>query len=177
MRQFDYICDDTEKLVTGLSDHQFNWRPQPGRWSIAECFGHLLITTGESIPSMEALVAKAEAQSLRSSGPFKRTWFGDLFIRAVEPPYRVIRVKTFKYMIPAPDRPLVEVVPAFLELQERVRELIRRADGLDLGAVTHKVPAGVNLTLGQWFEFVAAHERRHLWQARNVRNLPLFPSI
>jgi hypothetical protein len=25
------------------------------------------------------------------------------------------------------------------------------------------------MTIGQWFRFLAAHERRHLWQANRVR--------
>ncbi len=30
--------------------------------------------------------------------------------------------------------------------------------------------------LGQWFAFLAAHERRHLWQAWQVRRHPEFPA-
>ena len=29
-----------ESLTHGLSEGQFNWRPEPGRWSIAECITH-----------------------------------------------------------------------------------------------------------------------------------------
>lgn len=43
---------------------------------------------------------------------------------------------------------------------------IERADGLDLAAVRKRMHRPVWLTLGQWFAFTAAHERRHLWQAR-----------
>jgi hypothetical protein len=35
----------------------------------------------------------------------------------------------------------------------------------------------LKFTLGQAFRLLAAHERRHLWQARNVRNAPNFPAV
>ena len=45
------------------------------------------------------------------------------------------------------------------------------ADGLDLAAV--RVPSPVNrllrLPLGAYFDFILAHDRRHLWQARQAR--------
>jgi len=31
------------------------------------------------------------------------------------------------------------------------------------------------MPLGAYFAFVLAHDRRHLWQARNVRTAPEFP--
>jgi hypothetical protein len=34
----------------------------------------------------------------------------------------------------------------------------------------------VKISLGQVFPFIAAHERRHLWQARRVREDANFPA-
>lgn len=66
----------------------------------------------------------------------------------------------------------------FFELQERWIELAARADGLDLAAVKIRSPIApvLRFSLGQCFAINAAHERRHVWQARRVREAPGFPS-
>ena len=39
--QFDAIESDVRALVSGLSEAQGHWRPEPGGWSVAECLDHL----------------------------------------------------------------------------------------------------------------------------------------
>lgn len=173
-RQFEAIAAEAQSLAAGLTDAQFNWRPAPNSWSVAECLGHLNITTEGALKVIDKLVAELRSKGLRSQGPFRHGWQGRLFIWMTEPPYR-LKVPTFKHMVPPPDRPVREVLPVFLGLQSALLERLARADGLDLTAVHARNPAKVKLDLGQWFGFVAAHERRHLWQARNVRTNPRFP--
>lgn len=54
---------------------------------------------------------------------------------------------------------------------------MEQAEGLDLARV--KVPAleagRLRFNLQLTFAWIVAHERRHLWQARQVRNHPAFP--
>lgn len=52
------------------------------------------------------------------------------------------------------------------------------SDGLDLSAVSTASPAArfFTLTLGQCFGALAAHDRRHLWQAHQVVAHPAFPT-
>lgn len=61
-------------------------------------------------------------------------------------------------------------------LRELVREIhgygaLRSADGLDLARikVTSPVTRLLRLSLGQWLAGLAGHQRRHLWQARQVK--------
>jgi len=51
-------------------------------------------------------------------------------------------------------------------------ERVRRDDGLDLAHVRTISPVNrlLRMPLGAYFDFFIAHDRRHLWQARNVRN-------
>ena len=48
---------------------------------------------------------------------------------------------------------------------------VRRAEGLDLARVkvTSPIMPLLRQPLGTWLLFLAAHERRHLWQAWSVR--------
>jgi hypothetical protein len=54
---------------------------------------------------------------------------------------------------------------------------LEQADGLDMARV--KVPAleagRFRFNLQLTFAWIVAHERRHLWQARQVRNHAAFP--
>lgn len=88
----------------------------------------------------------------------------------MEPPVR-FRVAAPKAVVPDAGRPVAEVMPTFLALQDRFQEHLAAADGLDLGRVLVRSPPSkyVKLSLEQAFVSMAAHQRRHLWQARGVR--------
>jgi len=60
----------------------------------------------------------------------------------------------------------------FLRVRDQLAERVRQADGLDLkrARVTSPVTRLLRMPLGAYFAFILAHERRHLWQARQVRN-------
>jgi hypothetical protein len=64
----------------------------------------------------------------------------------------------------------------FLDWQDRLAERIRLADGLDLRLASHASPLPLwQWTLGTYIAVCLAHERRHIWQARQVRNERGFP--
>ena len=56
--------------------------------------------------------------------------------------------------------------------------VLRQANGLDLGRVRVRAPMNkwVRFSLGSGFAFMAAHERRHLWQARQIIAMKGFPA-
>jgi hypothetical protein len=175
-RQFEEILQQTDELIRGLGEEQFNWRPEPGRWSIAECFDHLNVTAGLYLPLIEAAIERAKAAGLYGRGPFRRTLFGRLFLRATEPPPKV-KLKSPKGFRPSPDKRTSDVVPAFAAAQRRYLQSVSAASGLHLSKIKVKSPASplIKLTLEEAIALMAAHERRHLWQARQVRNHPDFP--
>ncbi len=39
--EIDANLSHAESITHGLTREQFAWRPEPGRWSIGECFAHL----------------------------------------------------------------------------------------------------------------------------------------
>jgi hypothetical protein len=175
-RQVEAIQDDASDLMNDVTEAQFNWRPGPDRWSIAECLEHLNITARLYFPVINEKITEALMRGLKSQGPFRHGWFGKFFLRTAEPPAK-IRVKTPRRFVPPSDRPMSEVWPEFMTFQERLIELISRANGVDLARIKVQIPATklIKLSLGQSFGLVAAHERRHLWQARQVKSDPNFP--
>jgi hypothetical protein len=171
------IKQDYPGIVARLSHEQFNWRPAPDKWSIAQCFDHLNLTAAKFVPAMDAAITRARQQGSLSQGPFAYPMLERWFVRSQEPPPRM-RTRAFKRFIPASERPASEVMPRFANWQEQIGEQIRNADGIDLARARHKSPVLPILTwrLGTMIALTLAHERRHIWQARQVRTHPNFPA-
>jgi hypothetical protein len=66
----------------------------------------------------------------------------------------------------------------WVRTHKSLEQLVRDANGVDLAKV--KVPSPITslirYNLGMAFWIQTAHDRRHLWQAREVRNSPGFPA-
>jgi hypothetical protein len=170
------IRQEVPGIVANLSDDRFNWRPSPERWSIAQCLGHLNLTAARFVPAIDAAIADARAKGLLSPGPFSYPLLERRFVRLQEPPPKM-RGRAFKRFVPPADLPMRDAVAQFLDWQEQIGERLRRADGVDLRRAKHKSPVLPLLTwrLGTMFAMILAHERRHLWQAKQVRVDPGFP--
>jgi hypothetical protein len=88
-----------------------------------------------------------------------------------------IRFRTPRVYAPQNGRPAAEVVEEFSLVQQELMNSVRAANGLDLARAKVTVPIRkfIKLSLGQEFALIAAHERRHIWQAQQVRAHPDFP--
>src|SRR5689334_5839385 len=103
-RQFLALKDEAQTLFAGLDHGQFNWRPQPGVWSVAECFDHLNVTGKLYGAAIDEKIRQARAQQLFSPGPFRYGWFGNWFVRSIEPPVKT-KFKAPKLFVPQADKP------------------------------------------------------------------------
>jgi hypothetical protein len=146
-----------ETLVAGLSEAQFNWRPAPGRWSTA--------------------IVDARSSKLTAPGPYRYGWHWRYFINSMEPPVKT-KFKAPKKYVPPGDAPLGPTVAEFRRIGNALLDLIPQANGLDLARIKIRMAAAplFRMPLGARFHLLAAHDRRHLWQARDVRNHPQFPA-
>ncbi|MBZ5587852.1 MAG: DinB family protein [Acidobacteriia bacterium] len=176
LRQFDDANREAQRMVEGLSDRQFNWRPASGRWSIAECYGHLNIVGSEMLPVIDDAVAEARARAWYSNDAFRPRLVGRLLLKATEPPVRHRR-RAREHHVPASDQFVKDVLPALVDLNRVLASRVQAANGLDLSRPRVSAPATTifRLSLFELFLFLAAHGRRHLRQARAVREHPLFP--
>jgi hypothetical protein len=169
LRQIEAIKADARALLAGVSRDDFNRRPGPKRWSVAQCFDHLN-TLRKVFPAIDRAIDEAERRGLASPGPFRYGWFARWNVRSMEPPPR-FRMRTFKLLLPR-DTPLDrdDVLREFVELRDQFAARVRRADGLDLkrAVVVSPLSRFFRLPLGAYVAFMLAHDRRHLWQARKV---------
>ena len=170
-QQFEQIAVDAKDLTDGLTEAQFNWRPTPAEWSIGECLSHLIAVGTEELGTIGKAIEQGRARGLTAPGsPFELSAIERFLMRETEPPARH-SVPTTKRFQPIHGQPVTGVLPTFLHLQRQLTILIEEMDGLDLRRI--KVPMPISslfkLSLGATVAQCAAHERRHLAQARRVR--------
>jgi hypothetical protein len=169
-QQFEEIKVQARELSEGLNEERFNWRPAPNQWSIEECLAHLTIVGQWEVAAIERAIEDARARGLTGSGPFRYGPLDRFIVRMTEPPARR-KVRAPRRFLPLHGQPVTAIVPTFLHLQSQFLLQIERAEGLDLARVKVVTPISrfLKMSLGMMFAQMAAHERRHMEQARRVR--------
>lgn len=167
----------TEEHIVPLTDRQLVWQPAPGRWSVAECLDHLNVVGYTILPRMGKVIDRAREAGKLRRGSWKPGWLGRGFVRFIEPPYKR-RIPAPKVFTPPPTQNPRDIVRRFVELQPELIALLYRADDIDLGKVKVHSPVTklLKLPLGDYLQFLIAHERRHLWQAEQVWKSEGFPA-
>lgn len=171
------VRQDAVGLMSGLSEAQFNWQPAPGRWSVAGCIDHLNKSAASLfIPKIDGAIADARARGLKSDGPFAFPLFERWAIRTNDAPAKM-RFKAPKGVQPSPNLSLDQVRTEFVRWQDELSKRIHEADGLDLRRAKEVFPFWpLKWSLGTLMLMMISHERRHIHQAREVRQNPSFPA-
>lgn len=181
LRRIETVRTRTRTLVDGLDRKQFNWRPDPKRWSIGECLEHLVLSGEKFVPRIEKAVEEGRAKGITGSGPFKHGFMGNMMVNmsgdATLPPKRRFKAPGFARPAAEKDREKGEIVGRFFTLQDRLEEAVKKADGLDLAAIKAPSPMPVlKFSLGQWLFMTTGHQLRHVWQAEQVQQAQEFPA-
>lgn len=165
------IADSRQRanaLIADLPAEQLMHRPDPGKWSIAECLAHLNLTAATVQQLMTKAIERGRREKKFGPGPFSVGARGRLFIWIAEPPPK-FRIRAPKNVRPPAtiDDPL-QVLPQFLHAQDEWERLMREQEGLDLAKI--KVGQGAfRMRLAAALPWMMAHQRRHLLQAENVK--------
>jgi hypothetical protein len=167
MNQADAAAD---ALASRVSDEELFWQPDQGRrWSIALCLDHLAVAnTVYGRPIREAIDAARVAGWTRRA-PATPGFFGRKFIESLEPP---VKRRT---SAPGKIKPLAltsrtAVLDAYHKAHDEIRRLITDAAQIDVNRATFRNPfiGLVRVKVATGFNVIAAHDRRHLWQAEQV---------
>jgi hypothetical protein len=169
--QFEATEREGRALAESLSEAEFNWQPAPGSWSIGQCLQHLATGTDEVLPAIDRAIATAQEHQWMAQGPVRYGLFARMMVTSMEPPVKW-RMKTNRMFQPARE-PLqrVAVLAELAASRGRILERVRQSVGLNLkrAIVVSPVSRLIRVPLGAYLAFLAAHDRRHLWQARQVR--------
>ena len=169
---FDVNEREARQIVHDLDEPAGTWRTEPGSWSVAECLDHLAVGNRVYLAAMDPSAAKAREAARLRRGPAVPGLIGGWFVRSLEPPvgsWRKLRAP--RTIVPRPSPPLADAAAAFFASHAQVLQFLRTYAGIDLAGVRFPNPfiRGIRFSLATGLHVLAAHERRHLWQAWNVR--------
>jgi hypothetical protein len=175
-----------ESLTVGLSREQFNWQPVSGRWSIGQNLAHLNLVNELDLAPIHAAIAAGHARHLTGEGPFAYGMLVRRFVAGMEPlgssPSANRKFKAPGKYAPSNENDVAKTLAEYQRISTALRELAQSAAGLNLARVKTPIMAlptwlqGVyKMPLGARLAVLAAHDRRHLWHAELVRQIPDFP--
>jgi hypothetical protein len=177
LEQLDAIMLDRRSLCDMLSARQLNWRPAPRRWSIAQNLEHITLTFALYPVAIRRMLAEAKARKAAGGGRYREGFIARRVVASQEPPPG-LRIRTTRRVDPGPDLDHETVLTRFDDTLEQLRALIVASDGVPLDHARMQSPFVplLRFTLRQVLQLNLAHTRRHLWQARQVRQHPSFPA-
>jgi hypothetical protein len=145
-------------------------QPAPdGGWSISQCLEHLNTYGHYYLPQIQQGLGKPLSKPVPDT--FQSSWLGNYFTRLMDPKTGKKKQKAFKDYIPPADLDAYAVVAEFIQQQETLLTYLKQARNADLNAI--KIPVSIlkwiKLRLGDVFQFLIAHNERHMVQAK--RNL------
>src|SRR5688500_12611967 len=176
LQELEVVRRRARETMAGLRPEQWSWKTARERWSAGEVLAHVNQTNRMYITALDNAIRKGKERRTFSRGPYRHGRLGEFILREIEPPPRR-KFRAPRVFVP----PVGDVGPSALqeyeELFTRVGELLREANGLDLGKVLVVSPASrfVRISLGQAFRLLGAHARRHLWQIQRLLQEPEFP--
>lgn len=159
--------DTAVEIFQNMKEEQLLAPAENGGWSIAQCLQHLNVYGDYYLPQIKKTIDK---HTDTAKTDFKSSWFGAYFTKMMEPEIGTKKMKAFKKYNPPPQLNAHAVVAAFIQQQETLLTLLQKASSADLDA---KIPISltplIRLKLGDTFQFVIAHDERHMQQAkRNI---------
>ncbi len=154
--------------ITGLSPAQWNFKPGPDRWSVAECAEHIVL-------SEEFLLGIVTDKLLKSPPASKDLKSND------ERVLKLIQDRSQKAQAPEPLRPggklatPAEALSQFRPRRDRTIAYVEKTQD-DLRSHVAPFPAPLeSIDAYQMILFIAAHTRRHTAQIDEVKAAPGYP--
>ncbi len=171
-----------EQVTDRLSPQQFNWRSEPGRWSIGQCLGHLNILNPLDLGPLEALIKDGQSRGVNGNGPFQYGYLSRKFAASQDLPVKSKFKAPKKFAAPT-NLELTSTLAEYRRINREIRRLVLASDGLDwsrlkigMSAMPAPLRALFKMPLGARLTLLVNHDRRHLWQADQVRAHSSFPA-
>lgn len=172
-RQLDTILNQVEsatlkakELVAGKSVAELTTSIEPTSWSVAQCLDHLAQTTNAFLPAISDAIARAPR--LTTNRALRTGTLTRLFIRNLEPPYR-LRFKVLAPLVPR-QCDFNTAWDTFVESQVQLTKTIKSAAGLAVDQTKIESPVYARFSYNVYgaLRMLAAHERRHIWQIEQI---------
>ena len=162
---FEQAKTDARRLLTGSSEERLRQRPAPNSWSALECIGHLNLGNDMMLAEIRKAIAQAPKASKQT---YKMDLIGKLMVWSFKPG-RIKLKAPAAIAKPIAHGSSQQALSEFDRHQDEAMELIRGSEGLAIDRPKMKSPfANIRYSPYSAFGIIAAHNVRHLWQARNA---------
>lgn len=159
----------------GLSPAQWNFKPAPERWSVAECSEHIALAEGFIFSLVSEKMMKAPANPEKRGAAKGKD---ELILK-------ILQDRSHKATAPEPIDPakhgsmtLQESIKLFQESRTHTIEYVKTTqEDLRDHLFDHPVPAIGTLDGYQWILLISGHTRRHTAQILEVKADPNFPKM
>jgi len=171
------ITDETRAGFDGLTAQQLNWKPGADRWSVAQCFDHLVTANKAYFPIFEKILTGEKKNTFWESVPWVPGLLGGIVIKAVDPESKR-KVKAPRVFRPSSSNIDEGVIPRFFDQQNQVIRYMKATEDLNLERIIISSPVTnlVTYSLMDAYRIIITHEKRHLRQAIRVSETPGFPN-
>jgi len=170
-QQVHSLTATVEIEFSPLDEAALHFKPSPVSWSILECLEHLNRYNRFYNAELAAALAKqAHTKPACNSQQVTYSWLGRKSYEAVRPE-NAQASKTLQRMNPSSSHLNRAVLEEFLQHQANLALLLEKAAGADLNqkAVRIEFFKLFKLKTGEAFQFLVAHEQRHMQQALRVK--------
>jgi DinB superfamily len=170
------IAAEAKTTFGHLNPSQLNWKPSPERWSVAQCFHHLLTTNNGYFPAIDNVLA-GKKRTFWEGMPLLPALGGKLIMKAVEPT-STRKFKAPKAFQPAQSDVSGSVINDFVDQQAKIIEKMKSTEHLDVEkiVITSPVTAVMTYSLMDAYRIIVVHEQRHFQQAKRVMEEAAFPA-
>jgi hypothetical protein len=171
------VARDAHATFGGLTVRQLNWRPDATRWSVAQCFQHLLTANGLMLTAAKDAMEHRPG-SLWQRAPILPSVFGWVMIRSQAPE------TTRKFTAPSKARPTTsdlpgDIIPRFVDQHRDAATWMETLDERTTRRTIMVSPfvRAITYSVLDGFRLLFAHDRRHFEQARRVTLSSDFPRL
>ena len=169
------VASEAKSVFGNLSVAQLNWKPSSDRWSVGQCFDHLITSHAGYFPVVDNVLAGKKPRFWERMPVLPRL-AGKLLIKSLDPA-SARKVKAPKKFQPAQSDIRPSVIDDFVAQQGRIVEKMRATEHLDLEniVITSPVASVVTYSLMDAYRIIVVHEKRHFRQAQRVMEESAFP--
>ena len=169
------VARDAEAAFGGLDERQLNWKPDATRWSVAQCFEHLLASNRLMLEHADD-ARHHPPRTVWQRVPLLPGLWGRVLVRSLAPGATRKFTAAPQATPTASDIPS-DVVERFVDQHRALAEWTQALDERDAARVVMISPfvRVVTYSVLDGCRLIVAHDRRHVEQARRVTTSPGFP--
>src|SRR6185295_9429677 len=132
------VANEARSTFGHLTPSQLNWKPSAERWSVAQCFDHLLTSNKGYLPIIDNVLA-GYRRTFWQSIPVLPGLMGKLLVKSMDPA-STRKVKAPKRFQPAQSEISASVINDFVAQQKQIVDKMKSTEHLDLEKIVITSP-------------------------------------